>query len=284
MPELPEVEVARQGIAPYVLHQAITDVIVRHPRLRFAIPTHLKTTLTGQQIQTVTRRGKYLLFTLPSGTLIWHLGMSGSLRILTAPSPPRKHDHVDLVFKNHHVLRFNDPRRFGALLWTAEDPLQHPLLGNLGPEPLSKAFSARYLANQAKNKKIVIKSFIMNSKIVVGVGNIYATEALFAAKIHPLTPVKQVKPAQWDRLCREIKNILRKAIRQGGTTLKDFVQSDGKPGYFKQKLKVYGRTGEACVRCGQVLEQLRIAQRRTVFCGRCQTRFTGKNYSKEIRS
>lgn len=270
MPELPEVEVVRRGIAAYTLQQTITDVIIRQNHLRFVIPPDFKTQLIGQYIQAIARRGKYLLFMLPSGTVIWHLGMSGSLQVLSTPQPASKHDHVDILFKNQHVLRFNDPRRFGAILWTTTDPLLHPLLSHLGPEPLSKAFTAHYLIKKAKNKKTATKSFIMDNKIVVGVGNIYATEALFAAGIHPLTPVKQLKPVQWQQLCSAIKTILRQAIRRGGTTLKDFVQSDGKPGYFKQQLKAYGRNGEACFNCGTCLQQLRIGQRTSVFCGLCQ--------------
>lgn len=270
MPELPEVEVVCQGLALHLLDWTICKVIVRQRRLRFNIPSNLKDRLRGQPIQAMSRRGKYLLFTLPTGTLICHLGMSGSLRILPGLEAAQKHDHVDVIFQNHYLLRFHDPRRFGALLWTEENPMQHPLLANLGPEPLSKALSAQYLKKKAGKSKVVIKSFLMNSHIVAGIGNIYATEILFAAEIHPLTTVNQLKASQWSKLCRHIKIILRKAIRQGGTTLKDFVQSDGKPGYFKQQLKVYGRAGSPCLRCGTILQQLRIAQRGTVFCPQCQ--------------
>jgi formamidopyrimidine-DNA glycosylase len=270
MPELPEVEVVRLGLRPQILHQKITDVVVRHRRLRFPVHRQLKTLLLGQAIQAIARRGKYLLFTFPTGTVIWHLGMSGSIRLLTKACPPKKHDHIELQFENACVLRFNDPRRFGSVLWTSEDPLEHPLLATLGPEPLSSAFNANYLWEKSRKRKAAIKVFLMNSKIVVGVGNIYAAEALFAAGLHPLTPAFQVSRAQCTILSRVIKKILREAIRQGGTTLKDFVNSEGKPGYFKQQLLAYGRGGLPCLRCQTIMIELRLAQRATVFCPQCQ--------------
>jgi len=270
MPELPEVETVRQGLLPHLLQQKITDIIIRHPHLRFPIPTQLKAQVRGQKVLNISRRGKYLIFTLPKGNLIWHLGMSGSMRVLLKPLPARKHDHVDLIFSNQTCLRFNDPRRFGALLWTEQDPLLHPLLIKLGPEPLSKEFSTQYLWEKSRNKKVAIKTFLMNSQIVVGVGNIYAAEALFKARIHPATPAQKLSPAQCNHLCRAIKIILRQAIKRGGTTLKDFVKSDGKPGYFKQELQVYGRAGLACYVCNNKLKQLRQAQRATVYCPQCQ--------------
>ena len=270
MPELPEVEVVRLGISPHILHQKITDVIIRHPRLRFPVPARLKEHLIGKTIFAIQRRGKYLLFSTAEGTLIWHLGMSGSLRILTEATPPQKHDHIDLVFSRQRCLRFNDPRRFGSVLWTTENPLEHPLLASLGPEPLSEDFTADYLWEKARNRKVAIKNFIMNSKTVVGVGNIYAAEALFTAKLHPLKPANKVKREQFKLLCQIIQDLLGKAIKKGGTTLKDFVNSEGKPGYFKQELRVYGRGGEPCLICGTVLRSLRVGQRGTVFCPECQ--------------
>jgi len=270
MPELPEVEVVRLGISPHLLHQEIADVFVRQRQLRFPVPAKLKETLRGLRILDIQRRGKYLLFSTSRGTLLWHLGMSGSLRILTTASPPQKHDHVDLIFSNHCCLRFNDPRRFGALLWTTLPPSEHPLLAKLGPEPFSADFNADYLYNKAQKRKLAVKTFLMTSTVVVGVGNIYATEALFHAAIHPLQPAGAVTHAQWRRLCTVVRRLLQQAIQKGGTTLKDFVNSAGKPGYFKQELYVYGRGGEACRVCDATLESLRVGQRGTVFCPRCQ--------------
>jgi formamidopyrimidine-DNA glycosylase len=270
MPELPEVEVVRLGISPHILHKKIADVIIRHPRLRFPVPSGLKEILLGKRILEIRRRGKYLLFLTSEGTLIWHLGMSGSLRILTEPLPPKKHDHVDLIFSKGLCLRFNDPRRFGALLWTRDNPLEHPLLATLGPEPLSEDFNADYLWKKARTRTVAIKNFVMNSKIVVGVGNIYAAEALFQAKLHPLKPANKVSREEFTKLCQIIRDILRQAIQKGGTTLKDFVNSAGKPGYFKQELQVYGRGGEPCMICKTELRALRVGQRGTVFCPRCQ--------------
>jgi formamidopyrimidine-DNA glycosylase len=272
MPELPEVEVVRQGISPHILHQTIADVLIRHRRLRFPVPSQLKERLIGKPLLQISRRGKYLLLHTEDGCLLWHLGMSGSLRILKKEHPPQKHDHIDLVFSNGCYLRFNDPRRFGLVLWTEHNPLDHPLLRELGPEPLSPDFTATYLWKKAQKRKVAIKTFIMNSKMVVGVGNIYAAEALFQAKIHPLMPAQELSPEQAKDLCSQIKTILRQAIKQGGTTLKDFIKSDGKPGYFKQALQVYGRAKQPCLLCGTPLEALRLAQRTTVFCPQCQKR------------
>jgi formamidopyrimidine-DNA glycosylase len=270
MPELPEVEVVRLGISPYVIKQAVVDVIVRHLHLRFPIPYQLKKILIGQPIQEIQRRGKYLLFLFPHGTLILHLGMSGSLRVLTKATLPKKHDHVDILLSSHHCLRYNDPRRFGAILWTDQHYLKHPLLVSLGPEPLSPQLTSNYLLAKAKKKKTPVKSFLMNSQVLVGVGNIYANEALYRAGIHPSTPAGKINKSQWQNLCRIIKAVLRKAIKQGGTTLKDFVNSDGKPGYFKHHLLAYGKAGTPCTKCGVIFEEIRITQRTTVFCPRCQ--------------
>lgn len=271
MPELPEVEVVRLGLTPHILHQKITAVLVRQRRLRFLVPADLNKKLQGKTILTISRRGKYLLFETTAGTLIWHLGMTGSLRILTEDLPPRKHDHIDLVFANHCYLRFNDPRRFGSLLLTEAKALDHPLLAELGPEPLTQNFNPDYLWKKAQKRNLAIKNFLMNSKIVVGVGNIYAAEALFLAKLHPQTPASKLSHQQYKQLCLIIKRLLRKAIRQGGTTVKDFVNSEGKPGYFKQKLHVYGRGGLPCLDCGTKLEHIRLGQRGTVFCPHCQS-------------
>lgn len=270
MPELPEVETTLRGIQPHVKSYKILKIIVRQHQLRWPIPNNISTLLQNQTLISLERRGKYLLLNTTNGTLIFHLGMSGSLRILSHHTPSQKHDHLDIEFNNHKILRLTDPRRFGACLWTNEDPLNHPLIRTLGPEPLSKQFSGKYLWAKAQKRKLGIKSFIMNSRIVVGVGNIYATEALFAAGIHPNQPSSTISEKQYARLVTEIKKILQKAIKKGGTTLKDFVDSEGKPGYFSMHLKVYGRDGLPCVKCKTILEKIRLGQRGTVFCHQCQ--------------
>ncbi len=272
MPELPEVETILRGISPHIKNQIITDVVVRHPMLRWPIPPNIKHVLKGQTISRTWRCGKYLLLATAEGTLILHLGMSGRLRIVTHATTPGKHDHLDIAFANNKILRFTDPRRFGACLWTTEGPLQHSLLKNLGPEPLSKKFTGKYLWQQAQGKKVAIKSFIMNSKIVVGVGNIYATEALFTAGIHPKMAAGKVTQSHYTTLVAAIKKILHSAIKQGGTTLKDFLTSDGTPGYFKVYLKAYGRAGLPCVKCKTKLINIRLGQRGTVYCPQCQRR------------
>lgn len=270
MPELPEVETTLRGIEPYILNKKIKKVIIRHYQLRWPIPHNIQEILVGKTIKRLERRAKYLLFKTSKGTLILHLGMSGSIRILTEPCLPNKHDHVDLEFPNNIILRFTDPRRFGALLWTEDTITSHPLLKHLGPEPLEKEFSNAYLHQIMQNKNTPIKSFIMDNKNVVGVGNIYATEALFLAKIHPKTPAKNISSQQSTLLVKIIKQILRLAIKKGGTTLKDFVNSKGNPGYFSQHLKVYGRAGEPCLECNLILDSFKIGQRSTVYCGNCQ--------------
>lgn len=268
MPELPEVETTRKGIQPHIENQMITRIVIRQHQLRWKVPSTLPQQLRNKKVDDVMRRGKYLLFKIDCGTLVLHLGMSGSLRILTKATPPQKHDHIDIEFANKKILRFTDPRRFGAMLWMNNN--DHPLLAKLGPEPLTKDFSAKYLVRLAQNKIVAIKSFIMDSKIVVGVGNIYAAEALFLSKIDPAKPAKTLSQEQMERLVKAIKRILRQAIQQGGTTLKDFVNSEGKPGYFVNKLKVYGRDGLPCVTCHEPLSSMRIGQRNTVYCQHCQ--------------
>lgn len=270
MPELPEVETTLKGIQPYLQGNSIQSITVRHRGLRWPVPCHLNSLLKGKKISAVHRRAKYLLLTTSNGTLIIHLGMSGSLRILHHALPPQKHDHCDLTLNNGVILRYTDPRRFGALLWTDASPTEHPLLRSLGPEPLENAFSGAFLLQKAAHKKTPIKSLIMDGHIVVGVGNIYAAEALFEAEIHPALPAGQLNKTQCSRLAAAIKKTLRRAIRAGGTTLRDFSGSDGRPGYFRQKLQVYGRAGEPCNRCGTPLESIRIGQRSTVFCPACQ--------------
>lgn len=270
MPELPEVETTRRGIEPHLLRHTIVQIIVRQPLLRWPIPAELSLRFCQQQITAVNRRGKYLLLATGKGTLIFHLGMSGSLRILPANTTPGKHDHVDFIMSNGMCLRFTDPRRFGCLLCADQDPEQHFLLKDLGPEPFSAQFSCEYLFQRSRKRKTKIKTFLMDNKTVVGVGNIYANEALFAAGIKPTRAAGSINYLQYQKLYAVIKKILQAAINRGGTTLRDFTQSDGKPGYFKQKLRVYDREGLSCTRCEKKIKSLRIAQRTTYYCPGCQ--------------
>jgi len=270
MPELPEVETTRRGIRKHVEQQTIKEVIIRQAKLRWPIPPKLKTILPNQIIHTVSRRAKYLILSSDVGHVILHLGMSGSLRVLDASIPAEKHDHIDFVFNNGKCLRLRDPRRFGAVLFTANDPALHKLLKFLGPEPLSKMFTADCLFDRSRKRKLTIKSFIMDSKIVVGVGNIYASEALYRAGIHPKRAAGKVTKEKYKLLTAAIKIVLTEAIKAGGTSLRDFTQSDGKPGYFKQALNVYGRKGELCKQCKKPITQAVIAQRSTFYCTHCQ--------------
>lgn len=271
MPELPEVEVTKQGVSPYLIDNTVTDLIVRNPSLRWPVPEIAKQ-IIGQTIRAVRRRAKYLLIDTDAGTTIVHLGMSGSLRILPVNSPIEKHDHIDLVLASGKILRYNDPRRFGAWLWSELPEQAHPLLSKLGPEPLEGSFNCAYLLDALSNKKKAIKLCLMDNHIVVGVGNIYANEALFAAGIHPQAEAGKVDAERITILVTEVKQILARAIKQGGTTLKDFTNADGKPGYFAQKLHVYGRGGDTCTHCGQLLSEIKLGQRATVFCSICQQR------------
>jgi len=270
MPELPEVETTRRGIEPHVLGKTIRQLDVRQSRLRWPIPRQLAVHLKGKRIRHIARRGKYLLIAVDGGTLIIHLGMSGSLRILDHPKPAGPHDHVDLLLTGGTLLRFTDPRRFGAWLWTSGAIEKHPLLANLGPEPLSGDFTAEYLHRSSRKRKASIKSFIMNSHIVVGVGNIYANEALFRARIHPARAAGRISLGRYEILVTSIKEVLNAAIEQGGTTLRDFVGGEGNPGYFKQQLMAYGRTGEPCKNCGAPIREKRLGQRSTFYCSQCQ--------------
>ncbi len=270
MPELPEVETICRGIAPFVVKQRVTQLIVRQPRLRWPVDVSLPEKVAGESVAALTRRGKYLLMHFPRGALLWHMGMSGRLCIVSQEDPVAAHDHVDCIFESGHILRFTDPRRFGALLWTDEDPYQHPLLKKLGPEPLSTELTAHYLYEKSQRSKQSIKNFIMDSQVVVGVGNIYANESLFVAGIAPEREARQVPLLRLERWIASVRQVLTQAIDQGGTTLKDFVGGDGQPGYFQQKLKVYGRAGKPCLACGHPLIETRLAQRTTVFCKICQ--------------
>jgi formamidopyrimidine-DNA glycosylase len=269
MPELPEVETTRRGIESHLVGQRVTAVIVRERRLRWPIPDDLDVRLSAQRIEAVQRRAKYLLIQAESGTLIAHLGMSGSLRLVPADLPPAKHEHVDIVLESGQALRYTDPRRFGALLWSQE-PLSHVLLASLGPEPLSDAFDGERLFRLSRGRSMAVKPFIMDNAVVVGVGNIYASEALYAAGIDPRRAAGAVSRARYLKLAMEIKRILAHAIERGGTTLRDFVGGDGKPGYFQQELFVYGRGGEFCKGCGATLRDIRLGQRASVYCPRCQ--------------
>jgi len=269
MPELPEVETTKRGIQPYVEGLKVTAVTLRAKKLRWPIPSNIKLNLIGQTFSSISRRAKYLLLENEKGFLIIHLGMSGSLRIVDTSTPATKHDHVDIVFKQH-ILRFRDPRRFGAFLWTKQNPSQHKLLKSLGPEPLCDDFNAEHLYRHSRQRKLSIKEFIMNSHIVVGVGNIYATEALFISKIHPTRPAGKVSLARYKLLVEAIKQVLTKAIQSGGTTLRDFTQEDGKPGYFQQELHVYGRAKLPCVVCSHTLRAIKQGQRTTTYCTQCQ--------------
>lgn len=270
MPELPEVETVRCGIAPHLLGQTVIQVVVRQPRLRWPVPEELTIQLPGQTIRRVERRAKYLLLYADTGTVIFHLGMTGRLRVLPVAAPLQKHDHVDLALANGQCLRFTDSRRFGSLLWTTAAPEQHPLLATLGPEPLDEAFSGVDLHQRARGRTLAVKPFIMDPHVVVGVGNIYASESLFAAAIHPLRPAGQVTLDEYERLALAIRDILKEAIRQGGTTLRDFLGGAGEPGYFRSFLCVYDRREQPCFACGEPIQHCRVGQRATYYCPRCQ--------------
>jgi formamidopyrimidine-DNA glycosylase len=270
MPELPEVETTRRGISPHVIGPAIADVIVRERRLRWPVPRGLRASLRARRFERIDRRAKYLLFRTTEGCMILHLGMSGSLRVIKAGEEAEKHDHVDILFDSGIGLRFHDPRRFGSILWTRRDPMRHKLLHGLGPEPLMPDFNGQYLWLRARGRVQAVKSFIMDSRIVVGVGNIYANEALFAAGIHPHRPAGRIGPDRYERLAQDIKTVLSAALKKGGTTLRDFVSGVGEPGYFQQDLCVYDREGEPCVHCGVPVRSVRLGQRSTFYCARCQ--------------
>lgn len=269
MPELPEVETSRKGIEPHIKGLAVDKLCVRHWQLRWPIPDNLPSLLQGAVLQAVERRGKYLVLRFEHGCALVHLGMSGSVRIVGAAEPVAKHDHFDIVFEGGAVLRYTDPRRFGSLLW-ANKLEEHELIRHLGPEPLSDEFDGEYLFERSRKRKQALKTFIMDSKLVVGVGNIYANEALFISGIKPIRHAGKLTKLEAQRLADNIKIVLARAIEQGGTTLKDFVGGDGKPGYFAQELSVYGRGGLPCVQCSKPLKEIRIGQRSTVYCTQCQ--------------
>ena len=274
MPELPEVETTRRGIEPLVVGKLVRQTLVRQPSLRWPVSPELAQMLTGGRITAIDRRAKYLLFNLdrgdqPGGRMMIHLGMSGSLRITSADTLPRKHDHIDVIFDDDTILRFHDPRRFGSVFWLPPGE-NHELLDSLGPEPLSADFDGDYLYERSRGRKVAVKQFIMNSQVVVGVGNIYANESLYLSGIHPARYAGRISRQRYLILASNIRRVLESAIQSGGTTLRDFVREDGTPGYFRQQLNVYGKAGEPCKGCGRLLRESRLGQRTTVYCAYCQ--------------
>jgi formamidopyrimidine-DNA glycosylase len=270
MPELPEVETTLRGISPHVTGQTILELVLRTPKLRWPLDDSLCRLLPGQKILKAERRAKYLLLYCERGTLILHLGMSGVLRIIPAGTTEQKHDHIDLIFTNGQALRFTDPRKFGVFTYTDEAPDLHKCLASLGPEPLSNDFTGADLYRRSRGKKQAIKPFIMDQNTVVGVGNIYASEALYRAGIYPMRQAGRVGLKRYEKLVEDIKDILQQAIAAGGTTISDFRQTDGRPGYFDQQLQVYGRPGQPCLHCGSAINCCRLGQRSTFYCPQCQ--------------
>ncbi|MBX2837864.1 MAG: bifunctional DNA-formamidopyrimidine glycosylase/DNA-(apurinic or apyrimidinic site) lyase [Gammaproteobacteria bacterium] len=270
MPELPEVETTRRGIEPFLVDNVITKLDVHNSNLRWPVPAETSQ-LENSVVRSVDRRGKYLLIKVDAGTAIVHLGMSGSLRINEPTEPRRKHDHVEWFLRSGQVLRLHDPRRFGCVLWQAAHTPEHTLLASLGPEPLGNEFNDDYLFHATRRRNVAIKNLIMNSHVVVGVGNIYASESLFLAGIRPGKAAKRISKRDSTHLCESIKSTLERSIHQGGTTLRDFVNSDGNPGYFKQSLYVYDREGQPCKQCRSVIKQKTLGQRSTYYCPTCQS-------------
>lgn len=270
MPELPEVETVRRGIAPQLIGQRVTQVVIHQARLRWPISPEIVTAWPGQVIERVERRAKYLLLGSAGGTAIFHLGMTGKLRVVAAHTPLQKHDHVEVFLSDGCVLRFNDSRRFGCLLWTTQAPQQHPLLAKLGVEPLQPACDAHWLWEHAQGRSIAVKSFIMDQQVVVGVGNIYASEALFAARINPLRSANQVTLVEYERLVSAIRRILNAALQHGGSTVRDFVGACGERGAFQEQLLVYDRYHQPCRSCATPIERIRQGQRSTYYCPQCQ--------------
>jgi formamidopyrimidine-DNA glycosylase len=270
MPELPEVETTRRGLLPRVVGRRIRGAVVRNASLRWPVPRDLSRRLRGEQVQDIRRRGKYLLFDCLRGHLLVHLGMSGRLSLVPEDAPVRTHDHVDVQLEGHESLRFTDPRRFGAMLWLPGAPETHVLLRGLGIEPFDPAFDGGALQRLAQGRRVAVKHFLMNARIVTGVGNIYASEALFRAGIHPQRSVGRISRERWDRLAAAVRATLEDAIRAGGTTLRDYAQADGSPGYFQHESAVYGREGLPCRTCGTPIRAQRQGQRSTFYCPSCQ--------------
>ncbi len=271
MPELPEVETTVRGIKPNLIGMRITDLTVRDPRLRWRIPENLASMVVGNIAESVCRRAKYILVKIGSGHLLLHLGMSGSLRICPPNEPPGPHDHVDFTLSNDQILRYRDPRRFGCVLWLSGNPYEYRLLRHLGPEPDSEEFTGNYLYGLSKSRTTAVKNFIMNSRVVVGVGNIYASESLFRAGIHPIRRANRISVKRYELLVSSIRDTIDSAIAFGGTTLRDFVNGSGSPGYFRQELLVYERQQQDCRRCGDSIRVKVIGQRSTYYCTGCQT-------------
>ncbi len=273
MPELPEVETTRRGIEPACLNQSVTKITIRNRALRWPIPDDLETSICGITFHQIDRRAKYLLLKSDRGTLIIHLGMTGSLRVLETPLPPGKHDHYDLHLSNNTFLRYRDPRRFGALLWTTDPIEQHPLIASLGVEPVGETTieeASNHLFQQSRNRKTSIKAYMMDQKVITGVGNIYACESLFLSGIHPKRSCGRISKARYFKLAEAIQRRLNESIQQGGTTLQDFRNSEGEPGYFQQSLTVYDREGEPCQHCGSAIKRITQNQRSTWYCPQCQ--------------
>jgi formamidopyrimidine-DNA glycosylase len=270
VPELPEVETVRLGLAPHLVGRRLVGAALRERRLRWPVDADLGRRVAGQQVQRLWRRAKYLLLDLEAGHLILHLGMSGSLRLVEAGTAPGPHEHLDLELDDGRCLRLHDPRRFGAVLYTPAEPLSHPLLARLGPEPLEAGFDGDWLYRLSRGRLAPVKAFLMDGRVVVGVGNIYASESLFAAGIRPTRPAGRVGLARYRVLAEAVRYVLKEAIRQGGTTLRDFVDSRGEPGYFAVRLQVYGRAGEVCANCGAHIRRQNIAQRSSYYCPGCQ--------------
>jgi formamidopyrimidine-DNA glycosylase len=270
MPELPEVETTRRGLLPHLLGRRIISAVVRNGSLRWPVPRDLSRRLRGREVLDIRRRGKYLLFDFDQGHLLAHLGMSGRLSIVPGAEPPKPHDHVDLRIEGGATLRFTDPRRFGAILWIPGAAEDHVLLRGLGIEPLESGFTGEALHRLARGRRVAVKQFLMNGRIVTGVGNIYASEALFQARVHPLRSAGQVSAARWERIAQAVRATLERALAAGGTTLRDFASADGRPGYFQHEFAVYGRDGKPCPKCGTRIRALRQGQRSTFYCPRCQ--------------
>lgn len=270
MPELPEVETTRRGLAPWLEGAQIARVVVRAPKLRWPVPPEFADRLTGARVAALDRRAKWLLLRTDRGTALLHLGMTGCFRVLREPRAPGSHDHFDIVTSAGVTIRFNDPRRFGSVLWTEEDPALHPLIAPLGPEPLSDDFSGDYLFCRSRRRVVGIKPHLMNAHIVVGVGNIYASEALYRAGIHPARAAGRVALPRLEVLVAAVKDVLAESINVGGTTLRDFYAGDGEPGHFAPRLRVYGRPGQPCVECGALVKQIVLGQRSSFYCPRCQ--------------
>ena len=270
MPELPEVETTIRGITPFLEGKVLRNVIIRERRLRWPVIPELASLVDGLSVTRLDRRGKYILIYLDRGGLIIHLGMSGSMRVVLEPEEPQKHDHFDLVNNDGQIIRYRDPRKFGSLLYFEGDPQAHPRLAGLGVEPLTDAFDGELLFNLSKKKNVCVKTFLMDGRVVVGVGNIYASESLHLAGINPLRKCSRISLDRYRKLAETVKKVLALAINRGGTTLQDFVGVDGSPGYFEQELMVYGRAGDACDNCGEPIRKVVISQRSTYYCA-CQT-------------